>query len=347
MATQAQGASSYYIWEVPGATVSVHLHFDVVDRLSGDVMRGFSAVPKRGAEVGGILLGAIEYGERTIVRIDDFKPVESQHRTGPSYLLSDEDRAKFLSACEQWQPGDSQPRYAVGFYRSNTRDGLLLAPEDVELLDDFFPSPAHVALLIKPYGTKAAAAGFFFRIDGLFPVATLLEFPFRRSELCGVEDVARALTTRHKPDRENYPSVQGPRIPPASSASRGGLRIAVWIPLSFVFLLSGIALGLMIALAHISASARDSKQFLLGLSVSRSDDNLSVRWDREAPAIRAAARGALEIEDGTYIKSVELDTAQLKNGSIIYRNSSGDVRFRLVVYPKDRVSVAETIEWRH
>lgn len=103
----------------------------------------------------------------------------------------------------------------------------------------------------------------------------------------------------------------------------------------------------MIALARGSGvPARDNQDFSLGLSVTRSDDNLSVRWDRDAAAIHAASRGVLEIEDGSYTKSVDLDPAQLNNGSIIYRNSSGSVRFRLVVYPRARISVTETVDWK-
>lgn len=342
MAARTQGASEYFVWEVPGRAVAIHLHLDVIDRLLADIMRAFAAVPKRGAEVGGVLLGAIERGPVSMVRIDDFEAVECEHKSGPSYSLSDEDRGKFRKGCDHWQPGESRPMYAVGFYRSHTRDSLALAPEDIGLMDEFFPSPAHVALLVKPYGGKASLAGFFFREDGVFPSFTALEFPFRRRELTGSDappTVAPRLEPRSYLGREHTL----PALPPG----RSGLRTAVWIPLSFVFLLFGVALGLMIALARGSSSAAHEVQdFSLGLSVTRSDDNLSVRWDRGAPAIHAADRGVLEIEDGSYTKAVDLDTAQLQNGSIVYRNSSGAVRFRLIVYPKAQVTVTETADWR-
>src|SRR5579862_5297913 len=169
----------YYVWQPPGSAVAVHLHFAVVDRILSDVMRGFAAIPKRGAEVGGILIGAIEPGEQTIVRIDDFEPVKSKYKHGPSYLLDEEDRERFAQARRRWSAEESPARYAVGFYRSHTRDGLSLSPEDVALLEECFPLAGQVALLIRPFASKVGVAGFFFRQDGSFPAATPLEFPFQ------------------------------------------------------------------------------------------------------------------------------------------------------------------------
>jgi hypothetical protein len=117
---------------------------------------------------------------------------------------------------------------------------------------------------------------------------------------------------------------------------------------------------MMIALSRAPGRS-DAADFSLGLAVAKADQdsvverangakepgyNLSVKWDRSATAVRAAQRGVLEIEDGKYTKSVDLDTAQLSNGGIIYRNSSATVRFRLTVYPRTRLSVTETAEWK-
>ncbi len=357
-ATQA----GYYVWEVPGKPVVVHLHLDVVDRILSDVMRGFGAVPKRGAEVGGILIGTIEHGEITTVRIEDFESVECGYTRGPSYLLSSEDGADFVRAINRWQPDAMREHYAVGIYRSHTREGLSLGEEDIELMDDYFRSPAHVALLIKPYGTKVSLAGFFVREEGKFPEMTPLEFPFRRQELSGEDPPPRRSMMERRPRQrvvtemprpEEYAAPPQPDPMPLPSTayavtlpSKSRFRSAIWIPLSFVFLLFGVALGMMIALTRGSGPSRDAGDFSLGLSISKIDDNLSVKWDRQAPAIHSAQRGVLEIEDGSYTKSVDLDTAQLQNGSIIYRNSSGTVRFRLVVYPRARVSVTESAEWK-
>ena len=125
----------------------------------------------------------------------------------------------------------------------------------------------------------------------------------------------------------------------------------VWIPLCFMFLLFGVALGFQAALLKVGArplnsSANSSSAFSLALAVSESGQNLSVRWDRQAPAVRASRRGVLEIEEAGITKPVDLDAAQLQNGTLTYRHATNDVRFRLTVFPKDQVSVTESAEWR-
>jgi hypothetical protein len=117
--------------------------------------------------------------------------------------------------------------------------------------------------------------------------------------------------------------------------------------LSFVFLLLGVVLGFQAALMMGGKVAGvETTDYSLGLTVTRDGDNLSVKWDRNAQAIKAAQKGVLEIEDAGYTKPVELDAAQLRNGSILFTNSSKTVRFRLTVYPQARVSVTQTTEWK-
>jgi hypothetical protein len=120
-----------------------------------------------------------------------------------------------------------------------------------------------------------------------------------------------------------------------------------WLPLCLAVSLVGGMLGFQTGLTIGSRTTRGSApEFSLSLSVAKNIDNLNIRWDRRSPAIRAAQKGILEIEDGGYTKPVELDAAQLQNGSLIYRNSSDSVLFRLTVYPYGRVSVTETFLWK-
>jgi hypothetical protein len=313
-------------------------------------MRGFGAVPKRGAEVGGLLLGTITPGSPSIVRIEDFEPVPCHYRRGPSYLFTEDDSAAFEQAFEHSKPDPSRSIYAVGYFRGHTRDGLSLAPEDVELLDQFFPGPAHVALLVKPFATKVSMAAFFAREDGVFPETTPLEFPFGRRELTGEDPPPRRslLERRPRADDSGTPAPVGelayPGPGPAASKPRSSW---VWIPLSFIFLLLGAALGYQAAVNMGSRAAAGSPQdYLLSLSVMKTGGNLTVKWDGQSAAVRAAPRGLLEIDDSGYTKSVQLDAAQLQNGSLIYRNSTKTVHFRLTVYPKARLSIVETLDWR-
>lgn len=366
MGGKTQGAPpEYYVWQVPGKPVAVHIHLDVVDRILAEVMRGFGAVPKRGAEVGGVLLGTVDPANPAVVRIEDFEPVECDYKRGPSYLFTSADAEAFEEAVRRWQPEQSPDCYAVGFYRSHTRDGLALAPEDIELMDDSFSSPSHVALIIKPYGTKVSLAGFFAREAGAFPAATPLEFPFRRRELSGeAPPPRRSLQERRPRQRELQTLAATPLFdsledPVASPTSRGPgpayavtlpsnsrLRSSIWIPLSFVFLVFGIALGFMIALSRPpSASTISAGDFSLGLSVSKEEDNLRVQWDPLSAAVRAAQRGSLEIQEAGLSKVVDLDPANLQSGKITVQKQTDSVHFKLTVSPRAGVNITQTVDW--
>lgn len=183
----SSSSNSFYVWDVPDKKVTINLDYGVVDRLLLEAMRGFGAIPRRGAEVGGILLGSAETGEKTVVRVEDFEPVLCEHRRGPSFLLSDADTTRFEEALSRHRYSPEKRIYAVGCYRSNTREGMALSPEDLKHFDGYFPDPSAVFLLVKPYATKVSMAGFFFREEGgkIHTEAPYHEFPFRRRELGG------------------------------------------------------------------------------------------------------------------------------------------------------------------
>ena len=339
------------------------MHLAVIEALGSEVMRGFGAVPKRGAEVGGILLGSVEHGDGTIVHIEDFEPVECGYTRGPSYLLSPEERENFEDTAEGFRDDGSQRNHAVGFFRSHTRDGLALAPEDTELMDACFPGPESVALLVKPFATKPSVAGFFFRENGSFPSSSPLEFPFRRHELTGEQPPERRPLTEKRPrseeSRASAPAPFEQSIPetgkapapqrvayPEPSAPPAKSSRWLWVPFSFVFLLLGLALGYLLDLSFGSRAAAGSAADLdLSLAVQKSDGGLSVQWNGNSAAIRNAGRGVLEVHDGGYAKTVELDPSQLRGGKLAFHNASDAVSFHLTVYVNSRLSVSETLDW--
>lgn len=88
---EAVSGATSYTWEPTGLGVRVVMDFDALDRTLAEALQGFGVVPKRGAEVGGILLGSFELDAAKAVRIRDVEPVPCEYRFGPSYLLSDVD----------------------------------------------------------------------------------------------------------------------------------------------------------------------------------------------------------------------------------------------------------------
>ena len=358
----------YYSWQPPQKPIAIQLQFDVIDRMILEVMKGFGAVPRRGAEVGGLLLGTRgQMGDQLVVQVLDFAPVACEHAQGPSYLLSANDLAVWSETIQRLQAGSTE---IVGYYRSHTRDGLHLAPEDLSLLDEYFPARDLISLIVKPYATRASVAGFFFfEGESIHSESTYLEFPFRRKELGGgVSSVDRQAAAARFGQNRTPPTEPGERpiaesrigpgpissavipaestvIPPKAKGARSGW---VWIPLSFIFMLLGVILGFQIAISMRPRTPANPylEAWNLALGVQRLEDRLVVSWDRTAPAVRNANRGVMTILAGDDSRRIELSFNDLQAGQLIYRSSPSTVIFRLEVFPKDRTSVAETLEYR-
>jgi len=409
-------ATRYYTWQAPGKPVLVSLSLSVVDRIVQEAFRGLGALPRRGAEVGGILLGAAQRGDQVVVKIVDCVPVICGHYFGPSYVLTQDEKQGFQQLLARWRPLPSRSVYAVGYYRSHTRDELFLSDDDVWLMSTYFADPSRVALLVKPRVTAASVGGFFFweggRIRG---ESSYAEFPFDPVALSAAAAEPSAGTpvgaaapvalaasppvaeppvpapppaseaaapVPEKPSPAPAPSppprpeaaapVQpgpSPAPPPRApepelepltlpsflrslpprkeSGRRPSLKIPwQWIPVCLLLVLLGGWLGTQGA-NYLSLGAprtANTEAYALRLTVVEYGDNLHLRWDRRAPALSQAERGILIIGDGDQTRTLELDGAQLRSGSVIYRRVSGPVRFRLELYLKGNRSLSEAWE---
>jgi hypothetical protein len=160
--------NTFLSWTPSGKSIVIRLDHDVVQRLNVDVMRGFGVTRRRGTETGGLLIGTIDRKSQPVVlHIQDFEAVPCEYASGPSYVLSAADKQKFQTAVERWQPSLEREVYAVGYFRSHTREGFSPDTADSELFREFFRDPLDVALLIKPFATRAATAGFFLQEKGV------------------------------------------------------------------------------------------------------------------------------------------------------------------------------------
>lgn len=179
-----------YTWEAPEKPVSVQLPLALIDRLEREVVENFRSLTSRGSEIGGILLGTATPGSPFRVYIDDFELIECDYSRGPLYRFSDADMGRFERAIEQRAAGGFR---VAGFFRSHTRKGLSLDAEDLAFFCARFRDPSHVALLVRPYASKASTAGFFLWEGGAVQgEASALEFPFRSSQLTGARPPASA-----------------------------------------------------------------------------------------------------------------------------------------------------------
>ncbi len=332
-------ASGHYVWTVPGKRISIRLLVEIVDRLAAEVMDAFWAVPKRGAEIGGLLLGRKPLDGTIIIEGYDLVPCE--HQRGPSYRLSDHDHAEFGRAIER-RSCDPE-RQVIGYFRSHTRDGFELEEEDASLIRRYFADPSDIALLVKPFANSSCVAGFFTWEDGAIRLeSSCLQFPFSRRDLANTEQfVPEIIPQAH--------SVQEPVSPVAGQAStvetelpqliaemdmlkRLRTGIKRWLPVTAVILSSLLLLtyGIRRVLSSSNPVAGVYEKPSVQLYVAHSGQYLYVTWNRNAPAIAEAHSGLLRITDGSYMKELHLDQTDLRSGSVAYmpRTPDVDVKFR-------------------
>jgi protein TonB len=69
----------------------------------------------------------------------------------------------------------------------------------------------------------------------------------------------------------------------------------------------------------------------LSLRIERNATDVVLTWNRDSAAIQHATKAVLSIVDGPQHENVELDPAQLRNGSIVYSPVTGDVVFKMEV----------------
>lgn len=373
----------HYVWQPPDKPFTIHLAFEVIDRMNVEIMRGFGAVRRRGTEVGGLLLGRIEPGAHHVtVIIDDFEPVPCEYASGPSYILSPKDLQQLRKSLAHFDPSAGRDLYTVGFYRSNTRDGLSLDDYDLKFFREYFPDRLHVALLVKPYATRAGTAGFFFEENGSVKSdVSYLEFPFRRKDLTGepTENPEAPETPIAQPDPRKLPEPPARASAQAATAAlfadtpvkppdapvkrhdeakpifasyqpqvpRNDIR-AGWVVFSLMLVLFGVAAGYrfsgMPALTNAMPSSVDP--YALNLTATRVDDNLLIKWDRQSLAVKGGSRGLLTISEGEDNKAVQMDARQLQNGTVLYRHVAPEIHFKLEVFLKEQRSVVETSVWQ-
>jgi hypothetical protein len=154
----------FYEWNSPSNSIKIRLDLDTARRLGLVVQEGFEALATRGLEVGGLLLGRFIPEDGPVTVIEDFEPLESEHRHGPSYTLSEKDRKlleRRLSA-----HANTRGLGVVGYWRSHIRPGLNLDRQDYSTIRTFFTHPFQVFLLVKPSAARQSVGGLFFWEDG-------------------------------------------------------------------------------------------------------------------------------------------------------------------------------------
>jgi TonB family protein len=157
-------AGNLCVWSAPDGAHSAELEPELVRELRYKAIQAFLAIPRRGLEIGGLLLGEVRKGWPTVFEITGLEEVPCEHRFGPAYTLDEPDRVALATIITQY-PQDGAVQ-VVGFYRSYTGRGAEPDEADRELMRMFFRSREFVCLLLQPFSSESCMAGFRFWNDG-------------------------------------------------------------------------------------------------------------------------------------------------------------------------------------
>ncbi len=113
-----------------GRTSPLIIANPLIPRLFEEVSEGVRALPRGGAEIGGLLVGPKDHQGGVLT--DEIIPIPIEYRFGPSFRLSSPDLTKIEEAIAS---AHKDPlKTVVGFYRSRTRGGDELRESDQEIL---------------------------------------------------------------------------------------------------------------------------------------------------------------------------------------------------------------------
>jgi len=200
--------ATFGTWSVAASPVKIEYSLVVLEEIRHEVAEGFQKLSRGGIEVGGLMYGVRE-GET--VRIMAIRPAACEHSSGPSFRLSERDRAALR---EQIRLDREDPRLeglvCVGWYVSHTRTEITLSESDQEIFSSYFSQPWQVTLVVRPSRGGNMRAGFFVREPGGTVNAgqSYLEFSFP-DRLAAAFDHRGAPGERRAPDhRSEYRAEQ-------------------------------------------------------------------------------------------------------------------------------------------
>ncbi len=330
-------------WDAPDGSRSVTLSYATVGQLRTLAVDALLSLPKKGREIGGLLLGRTQAGDPTRVWVDAFEEIPCEYRYGPSYTLSADDRALLAKVLALRRPEGSPG--VVGFYRTYTRRDAELDAADQELLEAFFPQEHCVFLLLEPLSPVECYATFLFHAEGSVPARS--PYPFFAFDPQAMESHAApeqpvGNSSAGRPRATEQPRSRAAPLPAAplpaaplppprwrlaeSGESRPPRRGRVWLSLLACMVLS-LGAGVIYELWRLAPQWAD-----LRLDATQAGGRIELNWDRSAPAVVLASRGALSVNDGPSQKSIDLTSADLRSGRYDYQPAHTDVLFRMALY---------------
>ena len=304
-------------------------------------------------ETGGILFG--EWTD-TSIRIEAARPLECEHKFGPSFHLSKKDEASLLEALavarKHPELGKLQP---IGLYMSNSQN-FSVAVADVRIFDRYFPKARPMALILRPTKYGQTSAGFFLRERGSVTYFCAHEVSFSASESAhrdrppinpSPQDENRRANEPARPD-ETGTIIASPPKEAIGAWSRESVRRLLTSALKRVraSLLTqeklwnmsrGDLVAAIVLLGFCTAATRTlwvrsnvQPSTKIPMHIADMGSQLRIDWDANKEPVLSATSAVLEIRDGE-TEPVHLPFARdiLRAGSVLYAPRSGTIQLRM------------------
>jgi hypothetical protein len=328
-------AANFYVWRAPGKSFSIHLGFNVIEKLQKEQSRATSEHPAR--SISGVLLGRSIEGTSFV---EDFVLLPRDPAPGDEAEFSTEER---LADLVRNLLGDAERgRHTIGYFRWQRDGRLCMNTSDLKTANRVFSEPDNVVLLIRSSQNTGTEAMFFHWEDGEMQTNSGAKFPFDPAKLSAGLQNAKS---------------ESPLNGKAKQAASQELKTPFAQPIPWMRLLPTVALCILgvafVALALDAGWVGSRKPSApeiggvydspLGLRVSSRSKQLEVRWIHDSSTIRSADRGLMKIFDGEITEDVHFDQRQLKDGYVAYVPSTNDVTIRLEVHGSDGSTIAESV----
>ncbi|HEY7209113.1 MAG TPA: hypothetical protein VH477_02475 [Bryobacteraceae bacterium] len=140
--------TGYAVWTSPDGSSTVVYSLAAFGEIDAVVSDGYRRIPHGGVETAGLLFGTRRNGA---VQIETFRLIACEHALGPSFVLSEADRARLH---EQLEAAPHDPDLAglepVGWFVGHTRNPLTLSDREIGWFNEFFRQPGALTVLVKP-----------------------------------------------------------------------------------------------------------------------------------------------------------------------------------------------------
>jgi len=316
-----------------------------------EAVLGLRKLAKGGLEIGGLIYGKRSEG---LIRVLAVRPIECEHRFGPSFVLSDKDEA-ILKQTLTGPSADSELAFleTLGCYFSHTRHGVALTDRDAELCNRYFAQDGQIALVLVPNLNGIIQGTLYVRdAQGKYVLRHQLEHsvivPPKRETVkkevpTSLDNGLNRLKTAAKLNSGFTPAaIQTPvevkvtaiDIPVPASNARSAQPASLPRPRETRYRLRmnrpRLLLAALLVLMCWPNRANPASQ--IPLSFADRDGNLIIQWDSSPATIRGAVLGIIDIRDGEQ-EPVRMAIGQnlLRRGWIPFERKSDIVRISFTV----------------